>query len=366
VEEIMVENLTLVNQYVPFAIGALEFDFATESDAIQQGACDKDEGVTARGPDAQNNVDEVCLQYGGCYISHTTAGEQVLYRFGHYENYETDGYVFVDITLRVSSVRPKLVKLDLFYEEDSDVEDSWIFETEGGGYDQYEDVTWTEVPLRGYESMHSLAVTFLDGGVNLCMVSASYSFEGEAPDILMQAMIRSNTPSKSIEEIDRILTIPGAYSALYFTNESPGNSANGFVGDCRSRPDSFVDAWTTGDLVCGEAINEYETNCYLGPTNPGEWIAYDFRKEPMNEIISVSIRISSAVTEPIEVSLFSNSSMTEPLESYRGVSPGLGSVRKRFSTYTVWHEINVGNHSNYRIKIGFPKGGVKLCAVAVF
>ena len=374
IEESTGENVTIVNQYVPFAIGALEYDHAKENDTIQEGGCNAQEGVTDKGPDAQNNVDGVCLQYGGCYISHTTVGEYVMYRFGHYDNYETDGFVFVDITVRVSSVRPKLMKLDLLYEEENSIEDSWIFETNGGGYDQYEEFTWTEVPLRGYESIHSLVVTFLDGRVNLCMVGVKYSFGGQTQiaqnidngQILEETEAPSNPPSNAVLEIDHTLKVPGAYSALYFSDASPGHSDNGFVGDCRSRTDSFVDAWTTADLVCGEAFNQYETNCYVGPTAPGEWIAYDFQKEPTTENISVSIRISSATTEPIEIALFSNSFATEPLETYFGLSPGHGSEGMRFSTYTVWHEINVGNHNAYRIKIGFPNGGINVCAVAVF
>ena len=111
---------------------------------------------------------------------------------------------------------------------------------------------------------------------------------------------------------------------MYFADASPGHSDNGFVGDCHVRTDSFVDASITADLVCGETFNQYGETCFVGPTSPGEWIAYDFRKDTASELVSVSIRIASAATEPIELFLFSSSSTTEPLVSYSGLSPGLG------------------------------------------
>ncbi|KAG7374205.1 hypothetical protein IV203_013300 [Nitzschia inconspicua] len=173
----MDDNATIVRRYVPFAIGAMDYDLAKDSDLVFEGGCTKGPKLNKEdGMDAQNNVDDVCKEYGGCFISHTTPGEQVLYRFGHYDtNEDADGLVYVDIIVRMASAQPKLVQLDLLYEAENDTADSWIFETGGGGFSTYEEYTWEKLPLRGYEPVHSLVVTFLDGMVNFCMIRASYS-----------------------------------------------------------------------------------------------------------------------------------------------------------------------------------------------
>jgi hypothetical protein len=406
------ENATIVNQYVPFAIGAMDYDLATESDSVFQGGCTKELGIQEKGPDAQNNADGVCKEYGGCFISHTVAGEQVWYRFGHYQaNEDANGSVYVDITVRMSSDRPKLVQLDLLYEEENDIAESWVFETEDAEFDRYQEYTWESVPLRGNEPIHTLVVTFIDGMVNFCMIKATYSavpsdsgLESETsptddgfqivPSQNSSPSINEETLSPSISEwpppssspisasehendpplhfsfttpssqtdAEYAITVPGLYSALYFTEESLSDDVNGLVGDCPSRSDSMVHAWLTSDLVCGEATNEYGSPCFLGVTTPGKWIDYDFSKDPSNEELSVSIRISSPKTEPLELFIYSKSSDV-PLEAFWGLSPGLGDEAIRFSTYMVWNGIKLGSDSNYRLRVVFPNGGVKLCAV---
>jgi hypothetical protein len=403
-EALVDENTTVVNQYVPFAIGALDYDFAKDSDQLFEGGCSKEPNLNINGADAQDNVDDVCKEYGGCFISHTVKGEQVWYRFGHYNASENaDGLVYVDITVRMSSAQPKLVQIDLLYEEDDDIADSWIFETGNGGYSEYEEFTWENVPLRGYEPIHTLVVTFLDGMVNFCMIRASYSvnpFGSQSESTLLPTNATdsfqlvpsesssanttspitsptSNSPSATPNmetgfptavsglldaENGTLITVPGTYSAMYFTNESSLDGTNGSAGDCSSRPDSFVDAWITSDLECGEAVNEYGTPCYIEWTTPGKWIEYDFSKDSAQEQLSVSIRISSPTTEPLEIFLYSDSS-DMPLETFWGLSPGLGDGAIQFSTFLIWEKINVGNDSNYRLRVVFPNGGVKLCSI---
>jgi hypothetical protein len=416
IETHMGENATIVNQYVPFAIGALDYDFAKESDTVLEGGCSKEPGIKETGPDAQNNVDDVCKEYGGCSISHAVAGEQVWYRFAHFEaNKQPDGLVYVDITVRMSSDRSKLVQLDLLYEEENDISESWIFETEDAKFDRYEEYTWERVRLRGNEPVHTLVVTFIDGMVNFCMVKVTYSIvpsdsglESEMtpndanetdsffivpsqPSQSSETTIQSTSPPSKMEippsnsfQISSpnngneapaqfsptspssvpasTMTVPGLYSALYFTDQSSSDEVNGSGGDCPSRPDSFIDSWLTSDLVCAEATNKYGTPCFVEGTTPGKWLAYDFSKDPLKEELSISIRISSPKTEPLEIFLYSNSTDV-PLEAFWGLSPGLDEEEIRFSTYMVWDKIKLGSGINYSLRVVFPNGGIKLCAV---
>lgn len=217
------ENITIVNQYVPFAIGAMDYDFAKDSDIVFEGGCDKEHNINENGPDAQNNVDDVCKEYGGCFISHTVAGEQVLYRFAHYDgNEDADGLVFVDITLRMSSAQPKLVQLDLLYEEDNDIAESYIFETGSAGFNQYEEYMWENVPLRGNEPIHTLVVTFLDGMVNFCMIKASYSVDPTHSEV-----VGTSSPTRT-NETDIFVFFPSQSSSVHSpsSNETSPNSVS--------------------------------------------------------------------------------------------------------------------------------------------
>jgi hypothetical protein len=494
-----VENATLVKQYVPFAINSLAYDAAFESDSVLEGGCNREGDLPQDGPDSQNiDDDDTCLDLGGCFISHTTAGEYLIYRFGHYSSYEVNGVVNVYVTVRVASGSPRTFTLELVYNNDAEVAYAQSFSTIGDGFDNYEDITWTNIPLRASESIHSIKIEFTDGAVNLCSVSADYmgtmapigsQLFSESPVVAPAAAPVSSPPpivnstiapvalttsapvapaaapvSSPIPIVNSTvapvalttsapvapaaapvsspapivnstvapvavttsapvapadapvslpapivnstvapvasttsapvapaaapvsspapivastlapvattqdvrpneIVVPGQYSALYFTVESELDLTDGRRGDCPERPESFVDAQVNQDAVCAQAINAYGTTCHIAFTEDGEFLIYDFRKNPLQTSVKVTLRTAAKNPRLLQVAILSQDE-SEQIAVFDLYNPSTGSG-ETFDTFTVWDQIDIGSEEYYRLKITFWDGSVNLCSVGI-
>ncbi|KAL3922684.1 MAG: hypothetical protein SGILL_002070 [Bacillariaceae sp.] len=163
-----------VKHFVPFKANALDYDSAHEiGDSSLEGGCNREAGLTVDGPDAQNTDDDTCLEFGGCHISHTQAGEYLVYKFGHDANYAVGGVALVDVVVRLASPSTaKQFRLDLMY--NGQAEYSSVLDSPGLGYKEYQTITWRNVPLRAEESTHSLKVLFVNGNINMCFIGVDY------------------------------------------------------------------------------------------------------------------------------------------------------------------------------------------------
>ena len=465
------ENVTLLKHYIPFATNSLDYDVAFESDSTFEGGCNRLGNLPVDGPDAQNTEDQVCLELGGCHISHSLPGEYLIYRFGHYsgEN-EVNGLLYVDVTVRVSSVTSKQFTLQLLYNNDTEVAALQTLGTVGGSYDSYEDITWSNVPLRGSESIHSIKFIFTDGLINFCSISVQYSNQGMlntsmpalatgspvaapttttsmpalatgspivapatatsmpalatgspvaapatatsvpalatgspvaapatatsvpalatgspvvAPSSINTTLpptfppypIVTTAPSSAPIEIASPssmapnttakyeVLVPGEYSAMYFTEESVLDMEDGQLGDCRVRPESFVDAQINDDAICAQAQNEFGTTCNIAYTEDGEYVVYSFRKDPSQSSVSVTLRTASIKTRQLQVDILSHDESVQ-IATYDGGNPSTGSS-DTYNSITIWDQVDIGTEEYYKLKVTFPDGGVNLCSFAI-
>lgn len=373
------DNVTLVKHYVPFATNALRYDEAFEVDPTTfEGGCNREGFLPEDGPDAQNTEDEVCLGLGGCHVSHTLPGESLVYRFGHYTEYEVDGSVSVDVTVRVSSATAKRFALELVY--GAEVAAFQASTTSGtGGVDTYEDITWPGVRLRASESIHSIEVGFTDGFVNFCSISVAYSNSlapsppptsattvaapSAAPAVAI-APVATTTPNSTAPDVttDEVV-VPGLYNAMYFTEESVLDLVDGRRGDCPVRLESFVDAEINDDAVCAEAVNGYGTSCNIAFTESGEFVVYTFRKDPSQTTVGVTLRTASTGARQLQVEILSQDG-SEQLASYDGGNPATGSSAT-YNTFTVWDQAEIGTGEYYQLKITFTNGKVNFCSFGI-
>lgn len=419
-------NATMVKQYVPFAINALRYDKANESDTTLEGGCNRDGDLPEDGPDAQNTEDDdVCLALGGCFISHTVAGEYLIYRFGHYAPFEDNGLVPVDVTVRVSSASFKAFTMQLLYKNDTEVASSETFITTSDDFDVFEDITWQYVPLRATESIHSIKIDFTDGGVNLCSISADYtgtvvpapvtsmapaaapvglpvapvawddsmapavapvslnldpdinSTDAPAalavtfaPAVAPVSLALNSTvapvaaPTTPVVGSPYEIVVPGVYSALYYTQESELDIADGQRGSCTARPESFVDAQENGDAICAQATNSFGTTCHIAFTEDGEFLVYDFRKDPLQTTVTVTLRTATKNPRLLQLVILSQDGLDQ-IAALDFSNPSTGPDDKTFDTFTVWDAVDIGGEEYYKLRITFVDGSVNLCTVGI-
>mmetsp|Transcript_111283 Transcript_111283/g.227857 ORF Transcript_111283/g.227857 Transcript_111283/m.227857 type:complete len:847 (-) Transcript_111283:243-2783(-) len=354
----VIDPIEPVNQYVPFTINALEFDSAFENeDKVLQGGCNREGYRPTNGPDAQNTRDPVCLNFGGCHISHTTTDEYLIYRFAHSKSPDKNGDVLVDISVRVSSGSKKKFKLELMY--DGQVGTSKVFSTEGLGFQKFSSITWRNVPLRADKPIHSIRVYFLQGNTNLCAIGVEFSGQKE-----QFPPTAAPTPKPNMEpEPTRVPTSVGivlpsfAWTALDYDTayeNSPGTSRGG----CNTRTGG-VDAQPTNDNVC---VNRDNSRCNIGWWDAGEYLTYKFSVPPDGRG-KYNIRIRAATARPnkfVETQLITGNRNTV-WDSASLLVPKQGNQDFRD---VVWSAVFL-EANDYSLKIT-SAGNTNLCSVAIF
>lgn len=374
------DNDTPVRRYAPFAINALDFDDALEVDTDVLGGCSSgrlDE------PDAQNNNDPECLALGPCHIGFSTRGELVTYRFAHNPGAETNGVVYVDITVRVSSARPKDFRLEIL--KDSSVAQYADLRTEGGGFDEYRSITWSNVPLDAGERAHTVVFVFVNGGTNLCSISVDYTTKngggsgGSTPSPLATApptpfpTVISMTPGPVMTPDTQAptptptttppvggsdgATVPRTWAALDYdmaTNEqTPLTSAGG----CNQRNDG-VDAQWTADETC--RVRDQAT-CNVGWWDPEETLVYNFVVS-LDGSGGYDVRIRAAAArggKNLSLRILQGGS---EIDSY-----SLDNIRADgWQVYSdhMWENVNLPSGS-YELHVSSMTGSINVCSVAV-
>uniref|UniRef100_A0A7S4AXB1 Right handed beta helix domain-containing protein n=1 Tax=Pseudo-nitzschia australis TaxID=44445 RepID=A0A7S4AXB1_9STRA len=258
------DRIEPVNHYVPFTINALEYDSSFEKDHSRlEGGCNRLGFLPTDGPDAQNTNDPICLDFGGCHVSHSVAGEYLVYRFAHSKGADVNGQVFVDISVRVASYSEKKILLELMY--DKRVETKKILSSEGLGYQKFSTITWRNVPLKAEEPVHSIRFWFVDGNINFCAIGVEFSGQTLPPPTPVPTSKPDVLPGP-IPKIPPIIWQALDYDTAY--ERSPNKSEGG----CNNRGDG-VDAQTTTDNTC---INRDHSKCNIGWWAPDEYLIYQF------------------------------------------------------------------------------------------
>jgi len=258
------DRIEPANHNVPFTINALEYDATFENeDTKLEGNCNRHGVLQTNGPDAQNTKDEICLDFGGCHISHTTVGEYLVYRFGHGDYGDANGIVLVDVSVRVASSKKKKFRLELMYDEE--VAASKTLFTQGLGYDEFATITWENVPLKAEEPIHSIRMWFVQGNTNFCAIGVNFSDKVSAPPIPTPTPLPT-IPPELVKNVPPITWKSLDYDIAYET--TPNTSK----GDCSTRGDG-VDAQLTSDDIC---INRDNSNCNIGWWSRDEYLIYRF------------------------------------------------------------------------------------------
>jgi hypothetical protein len=330
-QRVLTATNTARSSDMPFTASPFEATTYFENGEQVLGDCDRE------GMDAQHNFDPICNLVDDCHLGWTESGEYFAFEFVVNEDdltwdwYNWEAVLWVDVTLRVASNNPnRRLQLEIRNDLD-DSSGNWptkTFQTPGSGWQTFQDISWSNVPLRMDASKHVLEVTFLDGSVNWCSVKVN------KPRI---APFRA--PALEFNDYHEV------------DSDRNGNCGNGLVDAQRNR-----------DFIC-----QYRdgSNCNVGWTRQGEWIAYDFSTVD-SEDYDVWARIASRAPGKrvrLELETRGNPSF-DPLEyvqsSYEYEAPGLG-----------WQAfVDVGFHiylgdGNYRFKVSFEDGFVNLCSVGV-
>ena len=254
------------DRFVPFAINALLYDDAKERDNAIYGSCAVGQPPIDE-PDAQNNDDPTCRKLGPCHISFTEEDESVTYKF------KTEGSeekTYVDITVRVSSNRRKYFTIELL--NGSKVEEIEYFQTKGGGYDEFSDLTWRRVPIDTSYDDYKILITFTEGNINMCSVRIDWSDERPTQHPQVRPSPAPPTtyptlwsPAQAPFHEGPKATPPVTWSAFeyeYSFETSPGS----YQGNCHNYDrDDGVDGAYTNDKVCNERDDSV---CFIGWTRP--------------------------------------------------------------------------------------------------
>lgn len=361
---------------VPFTINALEYDEASDSDAVLEGGCNRAGILPPNGPDAQNTNDEVCKQFGGCHVSHTKPGEFLVYKFAHSKDFEVDGFVTVDVTVRMASATKKEIKLELLY--NGQMEQQANFFTAGLGSGSYTDILWKNVQLRADQRAHAIRVSFVNGNINFCAIGAAYG-TGAPVKTPVPTLPPASTPGPTLRTSNPTLppvssptrtptsgnikvVVPGQYNAMSFTLDYRDQDTTR-EGNCPFRKDTPVDAKINGDSVCQQAVSEYTQHCHIGWTQPNEYVVYDFQKQASKASVKVTLRVSSNVKRDIQVDLYASNGGAA-LATKQIETPGRQSF-DAYDTLVVWNSMNIGNGELYKMKVTFLEGGVNLCSFGI-
>jgi hypothetical protein len=354
-----------VTHFVPFTTNALEYDEAFEIGVSKlEGGCNRVAELDADGPDAQNTEDEMCLEYGGCHISHSTAGEFLVYKFAHDASYAIEGKVFVDVTARVASTRmEKQFRLELMY--NGQIEYSDTFASPGLGYKEYRTITWSSVPLRAEESTHSLRFWFVNGSINFCAIGVNYVKDARPmsprptlpPASLPSAMTSPTALPTPISTGSDYAVPPITWSALSYYSafeKTPEVS----LGGCNWRNDG-VDAQPSADSVCRERD---KATCSVGWWDAEEYLLYRFTI-PFGRTGEYDFRVraaSSRAGRHLGMKLTkSDGSSIASYETYE--VPGSG--WKIFDDL-YWTNVNM-NPGDFILKIYSTTGNINVCSVAI-
>ncbi|KAG7374789.1 hypothetical protein IV203_013884 [Nitzschia inconspicua] len=174
---------------IPFSINALEYDAAFEVDTEIYGNCIEGQPPVTE-PDAQTTLkDAACQALGPCHIAFVQPQEYVVYRFAHSNEWivrtkSGENKVFVDITVRVASLKPRLFTIELEY--DGLTSSSQSFWSIGLGWQEFQDVTFRMVSLDPTKDIHSVIVRFEEGSMNLCSITVEYS--KQEPEVTWSAL----------------------------------------------------------------------------------------------------------------------------------------------------------------------------------
>jgi len=378
-----------VKHYIPFVTNALDYDSAFEiGDTQLEGGCNRQAGLPIDGPDAQNTVDSICLNFGGCHVSHTSAGEFLVYRFAHNNNLSSGNVVWVDVTVRVASLRRKEFTLELLY--NNQVESSATMFSEGFGYDGYTSISWRNVPLRAEEKTHSIRIRFVNGGTNFCAIGVGYSVNTPpttssptlpftippqsptSPPTIVPTATPASTSAPTVTE-SRRTSPPGSTSAPSGTEPShgippitwgaldydeafemtPGESAGG----CNFRSDG-VDAQETSDLVC---IERDFSPCNIGWWDAGEFLLYRF-SVPQGGGGMFDVRIRAASNSAgRHLGMILLTSDGDEWASKAFIVPAMG--YQSFNDIS-WASVNL-EPNDYFLKVISTTGRINLCSAAV-
>jgi hypothetical protein len=360
-----------VNQYVPFTINALQYDSAFENEYfILQGGCNREGTRPANEPDAQNSEDSVCLSSGGCHISHSSAGEYLVYRFAHDEySVGSNEIVYVDVTVRVSSARRKEFRLELLY--DGQIEESKSLYSEGLGYKDYTTIAWRNVPLQTAESIHSIRFWFVQGSVNFCAISVEYSNQKmPVPTPLPPLASPTSSPlsitrNPSSTAVTNNQKPPITWAALDYDTAyeiSPEISNGG----CNILGNDGVDAQPTTDNTC---LLRDESKCNIGWWDAGEFFIYYFSiPQDGKGQYSIRVRVSSKRSgndigidlitgddgkDNTDIKIWDSMSFIVPAQGYQNFND------------VVWESVLL-EPNGYSLKVKSTTGSINLCSVAIF
>ncbi|KAG7349597.1 hypothetical protein IV203_012194 [Nitzschia inconspicua] len=359
-----------VKHIVPFTTNALDYDEAFEvGSSVLEGGCNRVAGLTVDGPDAQNTDDKICLEFGGCHVSHSAAGEYLVYKFTHANDFAIDGNVLVDVMARIASpTEEKLFRLELMY--NGQVEYSDTFASPGLGYKEYRTITWNNVPLRSEEYTHSIRIWFVNGNINFCSIGVNYvkeiwptipsstldpaPFPTLHPTTLVFAPTRKPPTGPTVgptPDLDgSVIAVPPiTWSALDYYQafeKTPDTS----LGGCNWRNDG-VDAQPTTDTICRERDG---SNCNIGWWEAEEYLTYRFTI-PSNGAGDYDIRVRAASNRAgrhMKMELMrSNGSAVSSFETYDVPSSGFQSFEDLF-----WTSVNI-QPGAYILKI-YSKTGI--------
>jgi hypothetical protein len=380
-----------VKHFVPFTANALDYDSAFEiGDSVFEGGCNRKAGLTADGPDAQNTEDNICLQFGGCHVSHTMAGEHLVYKFAHDNRYAVDGTVLVDVVVRVASPSvDKQFRLEVMY--GGQVEYSSTFASPGQGYKEYSTITWNNVPLMASEATHSVRLWFVNGNINFCAIGVRYVSEPgpgpnpgpTTPNPTVSTITQPPTTSPvtdappsagpSQSPIDNPMQSPvqdpdGGPGANYDVPPVVWRSLDYYKaieltpddsrGGCNWRNDG-VDAQPTTDEICR---TRDKTSCNIAWWDANESLHYLF-SIPASSIGSYDIRVRAASPRAgrhLGMELIkADGSPWESFASFDVPSNGWQNFDDMF-----WSAVDL-EAGDYILIISSKSGGLNLCSVAV-
>jgi hypothetical protein len=359
------DNNAPVRHYVPFWSNALEYDSALELGVTQlEGGCNREGTRPQDAPDAQNTEDEICLNYGGCHISHSSPGEFLVYRFAHDNNYAIDGTVRIDVSVRVASGTQKEFRLELLYNDQ--VETSKSFFAPGLGYREYTTIVWENVPLRASEETHSIRFRFVNGNINFCAIGVDY--RGGPIVTPSTPAPTSKQPLPTLAPTSQPLSTPkptgstpaavppitwGALEYYEGFDQTPDAS----TGGCNVREDG-IDAQQTTDTTC---IQRDNSRCNIAWWDPDEFLIYRF-SIPSGGSGAYDIRVRAASNRygrqlGMELSTIDGT----PWDSKSFNVPGDG--YQSFSDIT-WGSVNL-DPNTYSLKVYSATGRVNLCSTAI-
>ncbi|KAL3921131.1 MAG: hypothetical protein SGILL_002911, partial [Bacillariaceae sp.] len=262
-----------VDNYIPFAINALEYDDAKEIDDAIYGQCKVGQPPIDE-PDAQTTKDATCKELGPCHISHTYAGETVTYKF---QTKKAVGTVYVDITARVASAPGSKKTFTMEIMHGKKVDAIQYFETRGHGYHNFDDITWKNVPIDTSYDVHKLVVGFTNGNTNLCSVSVDWNDKRPTmpphPHPTSRPVAKP-TPMPHPTGGGGGDKAPITFAAFAFEDAYDKTPKESF-GNCYKYHRDGVDGSYTSDQVCKERD---DAQCFVGFTEPNGKTAIGYQK----------------------------------------------------------------------------------------